>query len=94
MVRLLKKVRQTRTTPIYSIGAASRLSGLPSWTLRWIEKHGLVKPNRTEGNQRLYSSLDIDHLGWIRGLLDQRVNLPGIRVIIRMRKEATTSPRA
>ncbi len=85
MIRFVRRIELTRTTPIYNIGAASRLCGLPIWTLRWIEKHDLVAPRRTEGNQRLYSEADVALLVMIRGLMEEKVNLAGIRVILRMR---------
>lgn len=85
MVRFVRRIELTRTTPIYNIGAASRLSGLPIWTLRWIEKHQLVAPKRTNGNQRLYSEADVALLVLIRDLMEEKVNLAGIRVILRMR---------
>jgi DNA-binding transcriptional MerR regulator len=83
--RLDPPVRKTRATPIYTIGAASRLTGIPIWTLRWIEKHGLLSPGRTNGRQRLYSDSEMELLREIRGLMEQRVNLAGIRVILRLR---------
>lgn len=88
MIRTFKRVARTRRTPLYNISAASRLVGLPIWTLRWIEKHDLVSPRRTGGNQRLFSEDDVAQLGAIRELLEQKVNLAGIRVILRMRGRA------
>jgi DNA-binding transcriptional MerR regulator len=84
--RLDRPVRRTRTTPIYTIGAAARLTGIPIWTLRWIEKHGLLRPDRTSGRQRLYSDSEMELLRDVRGLMEQKVNLAGIRVILRMRQ--------
>jgi MerR family transcriptional regulator, glutamine synthetase repressor len=86
--RLDRPVRRTRSTPIYTIGAAARLTGIPIWTLRWIEKHGLLRPDRTRGRQRLYSDVEMDLLRDVRGLMEQKVNLAGIRVILRMRQTA------
>ena len=86
MVRILKRLRRDRATPIHTIGAASRVSGIPIYTLRWIESHGLLAPRRTRGNHRLFSEEDLDLLDEIRGLLEQKVNLAGIRVILRMKK--------
>lgn len=80
--RTLPRLAKTRLTPIYPIGAASRLSGLPIWTLRWIERHKLVAPGRTAGRQRLFSDADIERLGEIRSLLERKVNLAGIKVIL------------
>ncbi len=85
MVRILRRLRRTRATPIYPIGAASRLCGLPIYTLRWIERHGLVAPRRTGGNQRLFSDEDMARLNRIRELMERRVNLPGIRMILSLR---------
>jgi len=83
--RLDRPVRRTRSTPIYTIGAAARLTGIPIWTLRWIEKHGLLRPDRTAGRQRLYSDHEMDLLRDVRDLMEQKVNLAGIRVILKMR---------
>ena len=88
MGRLDRPVRRTRSTPIYTIGAAARLTGIPIWTLRWIEKHGLLHPDRTPGRQRLYSDLEMDLLRDVRDLMEQKVNLAGIRVILKMRQTA------
>ena len=88
MGRLDRPVRRTRATAIYTIGAAARLTGIPIWTLRWIEKHGLLHPNRTSGRQRLYSDHEMALLRDVRGLMEQKVNLAGIRVILRLRHAA------
>jgi DNA-binding transcriptional MerR regulator len=84
-------VKRTRRTPLYNIGVASRLCGLPVWTLRWIEKNGLVSPRRTEGRQRLFSEEEMELLLLVRQLMEQDVNLPGIRVILKMRVQGTFS---
>jgi DNA-binding transcriptional MerR regulator len=85
VARLYRPVKRTLATPIYTIGAASRLTGIPIWTLRWIERHGLLRPTRTAGRQRLYTDVDLTRLKDVRGLMEQKVNLAGIRVILRLR---------
>jgi MerR family glutamine synthetase transcriptional repressor len=87
MVRILRRLKRTRRTPIYNIGAASRLSGLPVWTLRWIEKNGLLEPGRTRGNQRLFSDSDLERLVEIRSLMERKVNVAGIKVILTLRAQ-------
>jgi MerR family transcriptional regulator/heat shock protein HspR len=82
--RLYRPVKRTTATPVYTIGAASRLTGIPIWTLRWIERHGLLRPSRTRGRQRLYNDFDLQRLRDIRGWMEQKVNLAGIRVILRL----------
>ena len=82
MGRLYRPVKRTTATPVYTIGAASRLTGIPIWTLRWIERHGLLRPSRTRGRQRLYNDFDLNRLRDIRGWMEKKVNLAGIRVIL------------
>ena len=88
MLKIRPRVRRERETPLFNIGTASRLTGLPIWTLRWIEKHELIAPERTEGRQRLFSEADIDLLGEIAALIEEGVNLPGVRVILRLKIES------
>lgn len=85
MARLYRPVKRAESTPVYTIGTASRLTGIPIWTLRWIERHGLLRPSRTEGRQRLYNDDDLSRLKDVRGLMEKKVNLAGIRVILSMR---------
>ncbi|HEX6471280.1 MAG TPA: MerR family transcriptional regulator [Streptosporangiaceae bacterium] len=59
----------TSDRPVYSIGAVSRLLGVPAATLRtWQERYGVVVPERSEGGHRLYSP---DQVELLRFLADQ-----------------------
>jgi DNA-binding transcriptional MerR regulator len=54
---------------IYSIGALSRMLGVPPATLRaWEERYGVVVPERSGGAQRLYSR---DHVEQLRFVCEQ-----------------------
>jgi len=71
--------------PVYVIGVVSRLVQLPIWTLRILDREGLVKPKRRVGRARLYSLEDLRRLTRIHHLMvDEGVNLQGVRVIMRM----------
>lgn len=73
--------------PVYVIGVVSRLVRLPIWTLRILDREGLVKPRRRDGRARLYSLHEVRRLLKIRQLLIvQGVNMQGIRVILRMER--------
>jgi DNA-binding transcriptional MerR regulator len=51
---------------VYSIGAVARLVGVPTGTLRsWEVRYGLVVPQRTSGDQRLYTRDQLEHLQFI-----------------------------
>ncbi len=73
--------------PIYVISVAAKMIGLHPQTLRHYENVGLVVPERSEGNIRLYSPADIDRLRQISRLTDELgVNLAGVQVILDMRE--------
>lgn len=55
----------------FRIGQVSRMTGIPSETLRsWEARNRAVRPSRTPGGFRLYSADDIERLKLIRALTD------------------------
>ena len=71
--------------PRYVISIAARMVGVPTYTLRYYERVGIVEPTRSQGNIRLYSDRDISRLRRVRTLLeDLGVNLAGVEVVLRM----------
>ena len=73
--------------PMYIISVAARMIGVHPQTLRHYENVGLVIPERSEGNIRLYSPVDIDRLRQISRLTDELgVNLAGVQIILDMRE--------
>lgn len=71
--------------PRYVISVAARMIGIEAHTLRYYERLGLVQPERSSGNIRLYSEQDIDRLRYIKALMsDCGVNLAGVEVALRL----------
>ena len=68
--------------PVYTIGVVARLLGCSTQTLRMWEREDLIRPHRTDTNNRLYSDSDFRRLGEIYQLTRQGVNLAGIRAIL------------
>jgi DNA-binding transcriptional MerR regulator len=67
----------------FSISVAARLTGLHVNTLRKYERHGLIAPERTAGNQRSFSADDVARLAQIKRLVeDQGVNLAGVGIAL------------
>jgi MerR family transcriptional regulator/heat shock protein HspR len=60
------------------ISVAAELAGVHPQTLRIYEQKGLVTPQRTSGNTRMYSQADIDHLELINELTKEGINLAGV----------------
>ena len=67
-----------RNRPLYMIGVAAALAGMHPQTLRSYEQKGLVTPQRTSGNTRMYSQADIERLELINELTDEGINLAGV----------------
>lgn len=81
-------LRDDIDTPLYMIGIVAQMLSIHPQTLRLYEKEGLVVPERTEGNTRLYSERDVERLRSILLLTrDMGVNLAGIEIILRMRDQ-------
>jgi MerR family transcriptional regulator/heat shock protein HspR len=69
--------------PVYVISVVSKLVDLPVWTLRQLDKAGVVCPKRIGKKSRLYSLKDIKKLEYIHYLMDERkVNIHGIKIIL------------
>jgi len=69
--------------PVYMIGVVAELLQVHPQTLRIYEREGLVVPNRSKGNTRLYSQEDVEHLKLvIRLTRDYGVNLAGVEMIL------------
>jgi MerR family transcriptional regulator/heat shock protein HspR len=71
--------------PRYVISVAASMIGIEAHTLRYYERLGLVQPERSSGNIRLYSEEDIDRLRYIKALMsDCGVNLAGVEVALKL----------
>ena len=69
--------------PLYVISVVSKLVDLPVWTLRQLDKAGIVCPKRIGKKSRLYSLKNIKRLEYIHYLLeDKHVNIHGIKIIL------------
>src|SRR4051812_9739011 len=66
-----KREQPGASAGVYSIGATARLVGVPAGTLRsWEERYGVVVPQRTGGDQRLYTRDHLEQLRFIREQMD------------------------
>ncbi len=77
-----------RHEPRYVISIAAQMVSVHPQTLRLYERVGLVNPQRSSGNIRLYSDEDIERLRTIQRLVnDLGVNLAGAEIILNMREQ-------
>jgi MerR family transcriptional regulator, heat shock protein HspR len=74
--------------PRYMISVAAELVGMHPQTLRIYETKGLVTPQRTAGNTRLYSEADLERLRLINRLTSELgLNLAGVEHVIRLEEQ-------
>ena len=74
--------------PVYVISVVSKLVDLPVWTLRQLDKAGIVCPKRIGRKSRLYSLKDIKKLEYIHYLMEEkRVNISGIKIILEIEQK-------
>lgn len=66
----------------YDRRAASRLTGISVWRLRYWEHTDLLRPSLSEGKQRLYSFADLVTLRAIQQLLTAGISLQRVRRIV------------
>lgn len=73
---------------VFVISVAARLAGMHANTLRKYEREELLRPARTSGNLRLYSSEDMARLRQIKTLSEDRgVNVAGIKLALGVAEE-------
>ena len=74
--------------PRYMISVAAELVGMHPQTLRMYEQKGLVRPQRTVGNTRLYSEADLERLRLIQRLTGELgLNLAGVEAVLGLEEQ-------
>ncbi len=69
--------------PVYVIGVVCKLVDIPIWTLRQLDKAGVVRPKRIGKKNRLYSLRDLKRLEYVHYLMEKkRVNIHGVKIIL------------
>ena len=65
----------------YKIGEVSRLTGLPSYVLRfWESEFSFLRPQKSRGRQRVYTQKEIDTLLQIKRMrYEQGFTIQGLR---------------
>lgn len=76
-----------KSMPLLPISTVMKLTDLSARQIRYYEEHGLIHPHRTEGNRRMFSLNDVDTLLEIKDLLEQGINIAGVKHVFEMKKE-------
>src|SRR5437764_10563334 len=77
-----------RPRGVYMISVAAELAGMHPQTLRIYESRGLIEPERSAGNTRLYSQEDVERLRRIQQLTTEMgMNLAGVEKVLELELE-------
>lgn len=72
----------------FSISAVAKMFSVHQQTIRLYEKEGLICPKRSDGNTRLFSEEDVDHLEEIIYLTHQLgINIAGVDMILKLKRQ-------
>lgn len=74
-----------RNMALFPIGIVMKLTELTARQIRYYEQNGLIQPARTEGKQRLFSFNDVDRLLEIKSLIEQGLNIAGIKQVLALK---------
>jgi len=79
---------ERREEEYFTISVVAKRFQVHPQTLRVYEREGLLSPERSRGNTRLYSRMDLKRLETILNLTRELgVNLAGVEIILRMREQ-------
>jgi MerR family transcriptional regulator, heat shock protein HspR len=73
---------------VFMISVAAELARMHPQTLRMYEARGLIEPQRSAKNTRLYSQQDVERLKHIQRLTSELgLNLAGVEIVLEMEAE-------
>ena len=84
MSKTVSREEPSEAEVFYIISVASKLSGMHPQTLRQYDRLGLVSPSRASGRGRRYSSEDIELLLMVQALVNDGINLAGVKKIMEL----------
>ena len=64
---------------VFPIGSVMKLTDLSARQIRYYEDQELIKPDRNEGNRRMYSLNDMDRLLEIKDYISEGYNIAAIK---------------
>jgi len=71
---------------VFMISVAAELAHMHPQTLRTYEARGLIEPQRSPKNTRLYSQRDVERLRRIQELTAEGLNLAGVERVLELER--------
>jgi MerR family transcriptional regulator/heat shock protein HspR len=74
---------------VFMISVAAELAHMHPQTLRIYEARGLITPQRSPKNTRLYSQRDVVRLQRIQQMTSEGLNLAGVEMVLALEERVT-----
>jgi MerR family transcriptional regulator, heat shock protein HspR len=75
------------TRGVFMISVAAELAEMHPQTLRMYEARGLITPQRSPKNTRLYSYEDVERLRRIQEMTEEGLNLAGVETVLELEEQ-------
>jgi MerR family transcriptional regulator, heat shock protein HspR len=72
---------------VFMISVAAELADMHPQTLRMYEARGLITPQRSPKNTRLYSYEDVERLRRIQEMTEEGLNLAGVETVLALEEQ-------
>jgi MerR family transcriptional regulator, heat shock protein HspR len=72
---------------VFMISVAAELADMHPQTLRMYEARGLITPQRSPKNTRLYSYEDVERLRRIQRMTEEGLNLTGVETVLELEEQ-------
>jgi MerR family transcriptional regulator/heat shock protein HspR len=72
---------------VFMISVAAELAEMHPQTLRMYESRGLITPQRSPKNTRLYSYEDVERLRRIQSMTEEGLNLAGVETVLELEQQ-------
>lgn len=72
---------------VYMISVAAELAHMHPQTLRVYEARGLIEPQRSPKNTRLYSQRDVERLRRIQRMTSEGLNLAAVETVLELERQ-------
>ncbi|MGN6814552.1 MAG: heat shock protein transcriptional repressor HspR [Solirubrobacterales bacterium] len=72
---------------VFMISVAAELAEMHPQTLRTYEERGLIAPQRSPKNTRLYSQRDVERLRRIQQMTHEGLNLAGVEMVLALEEQ-------
>ena len=90
----MTEIRDLRKRAVLPIGTVIELTDLSARQIRYYEAQGLIQPQRTAGNHRLYALVDVETLLDIKAQLDSGLTLAEVKRFRRPKAKHTSDAEA